>query len=404
MAYHHYDTFREELLKAYPAFGHALWEPNPGEYPPVEVGDVGFVRRGKFHRLFNALYSEDHPSNQRFSVPEDHEQLQPVPNHIDRGTLNPNTFYSYGVSVVSGGLEALSTGSIGSAEVSFSCTKKQGAVLTLPVAALREDTLTQDRFRKWIITHIDSWFAFTQELGLGIGIGDIILVTGYHRTRSWSNITFNEVQTDAQFSLAVEVAGAFGASVNWRASNLRIQGAVPNHGPSGENLPENQCIFIRGFRIKRTFLGKIPRIRAAAEPKPDPRRPGSDRESDEDSEVVSIPSITECQDPLHVLLEYIAKRAPHCEMALVHDNDLERILRVGDRASLEIFKPDVVMDYLERSEPEIEFTSHPSPANDTIPISRTDTGHVTVAMLSAQLKSLDIADVSAIDPCRVLTA
>ncbi|KAH9038288.1 hypothetical protein EDB84DRAFT_1437254 [Lactarius hengduanensis] len=393
MAYHHYDTFREELLKAYPAFGHALWEPNPGEYPPVEVGDVGFVRQGKFHRLFNALYLEDHPSNQRFGVPEDHEQLQPIPNHIDRGTLNPNTFCSYGVSVVSGGLKALATGFSGQSvlqKVSFSCTKKQGAVLTLPVAALREDTLTQDRFRKWIITHIDSWFAFTQELGLGIGIGDIILVTGYHRTKSWSNITFNEVQTDAQFSLGVEVAGALGASVNWRASDLRIQGAVPNHGPSGENLLENQCIFIRGFRIKRTFLGKIPRIKAAAEPKPDPRRSGSDRESDE--EVVSIPSVTEYQDPLDVLLEYIAKRAPHCEMALVHDDDLERILGVGDRASLEIFKPDVVMDYLERSKPEIESTSHPSPANDTIPIPRTDTGHVTVAMLSAQLKSLDIAN------------
>ncbi|KAH9163724.1 hypothetical protein EDB89DRAFT_1859852 [Lactarius sanguifluus] len=222
--YHHYDTFREELAKAYPAFGHALWEPNPGEYPPVEVGDVGFVRQGKFHRLFNALYSEDHPSNQRFGVPEDHEQLQPTPNHIDRGTLNPNTFYSYGVSVVS----------VGSAEVSFSCTKKQGAVLTLPVTAQHEDTLAQDYFRKWIIMHIDSWFAFAQKLGLGVGMGDIILVTGYHRTRSWSNITFNEVQTDAQFSLGVDVAGAFGASVNWRASSLQIQGAVPNHGPSGE--------------------------------------------------------------------------------------------------------------------------------------------------------------------------
>ncbi|KAH8984040.1 hypothetical protein EDB92DRAFT_1951101 [Lactarius akahatsu] len=393
--YHHYDIFREELAKAYPAFGHALWEPNPGEYPPVEVGDVGFIRQGKFHRLFNALHSENHPSNQRFGVPEDHEQLQPVPNHIDRGALNPNTFYSYGVSVVSGGLEALSAGSIGSAEVSFSCTKKQGAVLTLPVAAQREDTLTQDHFRKWITTHIDSWFAFTQKLGLGTGMGDIILVTGYHRTRSWSNITFNEVQTDAQFSLGVEVAGAFGASVNWRASSLRIQGAVPNHGPSGENLPENQCIFIRGFRVKRNFR-KLPRIKAAAEPEPDPRGGGGEPEK----EVVWIPSVTELlmrseyRDPLHVLLEYIAKNAPHCDMALVHDDDLERILGVGDKASLEIFQPgevNQVMDYLERSRPEIESTSHSSLANDTIP-PRTDMGHVTVAMLSAQLKSLDIAN------------
>lgn len=57
------------------------------------------------------------------------------------------------------------------------------------------------------------------------------------------------------------------------------------------------------------------------------------------------------RDPLHILLEYIAKvsalhvmfrfvtvlipprvqRAPACDMAVVHDDDLERILGVGDR-------------------------------------------------------------------------
>jgi len=110
MALAHYDTFRDQLAIAHPAFGHALWEPGPGEYPPIQVGDVGFIRQGKFHRLFNALYSEIHPSNQRFGIPEDHEQFQPVLNHVDRGTLNPNTFYSYGVTVVSGGLEVLATG------------------------------------------------------------------------------------------------------------------------------------------------------------------------------------------------------------------------------------------------------------------------------------------------------
>ncbi len=63
---------------------------------------------------------------------------------------------------------------------------------------------------------------------------DIVLVTGFHRTRSWSNVAFNEVQADARFSLGVEVTGALGASVRWRASSLRIQGAVLSQGPSGE--------------------------------------------------------------------------------------------------------------------------------------------------------------------------
>ena len=100
----HYDIFRDQLAIKYHAFGHALWEPDPGgQYPPAEVGDVGFIREGKFHRLFNALLMAGHPSHGRFGVPEYHEPLQPtVPNHIDRGTLNPNNFCSYGVTDVSG--------------------------------------------------------------------------------------------------------------------------------------------------------------------------------------------------------------------------------------------------------------------------------------------------------------
>lgn len=108
---HHYDTYREELAKAYPGFGYALWEPDPGEEKPsIGVGDVGFVRKGRFHRLFNALLPADHPFNGRFGVPADHEPLQPSRlNHINRGALVPNTFHSDGVTVVSGGFGELAS-------------------------------------------------------------------------------------------------------------------------------------------------------------------------------------------------------------------------------------------------------------------------------------------------------
>ena len=62
---------------------------------------------------------------------------------------------------------------------------------------------------------------------------DIVLVTGFHRTRSWSNISFSEVQAKAKLSLGVEVAGS-SASVHWRVSSRRIQGAVLSHRPNGE--------------------------------------------------------------------------------------------------------------------------------------------------------------------------
>ncbi|KAF8269283.1 hypothetical protein EI94DRAFT_1015440 [Lactarius quietus] len=375
----HYNTFRDQLAIAHPAFGYALWEPDPGEqYPPVEVGDVGFVRQGKFHRLFNALLPANHPSHRRFGVPEHYEPLQPsVPDHIDHGTLNPNNFCSYGVTVESGesGLFAVEPPTSDSAEVSFSCTRKDGAALSLPVLARREDTLSQAHFGRWMTRHIDSLFAFSQRHGLGIEMEDMVLVTGYHRTRSWSNIAFYETQSDSRVSLQVQTPSTLGTTVHWRVLSQRIQGAMLSHGPCGENLPENQCLFIRGFRVKRLFW-IIPRLRGAAEPQPD-----HDREPE--LELVPIPSITECRDPLHVLLEYIGARAPDCDMALVHDDDLVRILGVGGGTSL---RPDAVMDHLQKSKLEIGVMSDSWSTNNESP--KTDTERVTVALLSERLHSL----------------
>jgi len=91
-----FDTFRETLAIKYPDYGHALWEPSSGGlYDVVQVGDVGFIRRGCFHRLFNVLLPRDDPSHQNFGVPEYHEPLRPrVLNHINKGTEGTTDFCS----------------------------------------------------------------------------------------------------------------------------------------------------------------------------------------------------------------------------------------------------------------------------------------------------------------------
>ena len=97
----HYDIFRGQLAIKYPSYGHALWEPSPSKlYGPAEVGDVGFIREGQFHRLFNALLSVDHPSH-KFGVPEHHEPLIPeLADHVICGMLSPGQYCSAGVDMV----------------------------------------------------------------------------------------------------------------------------------------------------------------------------------------------------------------------------------------------------------------------------------------------------------------
>ncbi|KAI9511932.1 hypothetical protein F5148DRAFT_1280314 [Russula earlei] len=297
----HYDIFRGQLAIQYPAYGHALWEPSPARvHSPVEIGDVGFATHLKTAVFQNIM---------RPLIPE-------IPDHISAGTLSPGHFCSTGVNLAITGPDIRALG----------VSKRGGAVLSLPVHAQRQDTLARGDFGRWIVKHIDRWFVFARRLGLGIEhMEEIILVTGCDLTRSWANIVFLGGQTDAQASFGFE-------------------GALLNQGPRGKNLPENQCIFIRGFRVART-LRVLPRqLRAAAKPAP--------REDDYDYGpnlgLISTATFLEHLDPLHLLIEYIAGRAPECDMVLVHDDDLASISEICGTESLETFQPDVVKSYLER--------------------------------------------------------
>ena len=107
MAQAQHETFREELAIKYPAFGYALWEPGTrGRYNAVEVGDVGFIREGYFHRLFNVLnsVSGDGSSDRSLRVPGKNELLHiKVDNHIGKSIEGYREFLSKNVRVESRG-------------------------------------------------------------------------------------------------------------------------------------------------------------------------------------------------------------------------------------------------------------------------------------------------------------
>ena len=94
------EIFREQLAIRYPSYGHAMWRPSPSNPErPVQVGDVGFIRGGNFHRLFNALLPVDDPS-QELGVPEYFEPLVPkLSNHLRTDSLDRNNYCSDEVGV-----------------------------------------------------------------------------------------------------------------------------------------------------------------------------------------------------------------------------------------------------------------------------------------------------------------
>jgi hypothetical protein len=94
-----YDIYREQLAITFPTYGHALWDPRPTRPDrPVKVGDVGFIRWGRFHRFFNILLPADDPSHE-LGVPEYYEPLVPIlSDHINKGSLSGGHYYSGEIS------------------------------------------------------------------------------------------------------------------------------------------------------------------------------------------------------------------------------------------------------------------------------------------------------------------
>jgi len=103
----------------------------------------------------------------------------------------------------------------------------QGVVLYLPIRAKREDTIARTKFGKWIIKHIDRWFAWARQLEPEVDrMEDIILVTGTHRTRSFTNVAFPGGQEDAQVSFRAKVDLRDDiVIINWQFSHERDRGA-----------------------------------------------------------------------------------------------------------------------------------------------------------------------------------
>jgi hypothetical protein len=115
------------------------------------------------------------------------------------------------------------------AQHSFLCSRKRGAILSLPVPAQRKDTAARGDFAKCMVKHINEWFAFAQERGSGISREDIILVTGCHLARTWATIAFQERAEEIAFG--VQVSGV--SNVTWQFTPEGARGVAYNLGPSG---------------------------------------------------------------------------------------------------------------------------------------------------------------------------
>lgn len=284
-------------------------EPSPTNgHPRVNIGDVGFIRRGKFHLLFSAS-SQLGDRRRGYDVPTSFQQLLLGAGTLDSsqprqpGCLRTSTVRQVGVELgaaVSASLYVTSlrlTSTIlkcvlsrplePGANFSFELTEDRGAALVTKYSTYRMDTLAEYTFKEYTEHHYKSWVEFARDKGYGRDVRPV-LVTGFDVTRDFAMVAYSHGETSVESDLTITVPTLASASASlwgtWRTkcsphTNYGPQECGP-HPPrqpiefssfSSREVPNipaefNQCVFIRYFtmRWKMAMFPKV--IRAGAGP------------------------------------------------------------------------------------------------------------------------------------------
>ena len=69
-----WDIYAEQLLPV--GYGHPLWLPEPNSRE-IELGDVGWLKEGGFHPLFNSMKAPDDPINLDKGIPPNFTTFNP---------------------------------------------------------------------------------------------------------------------------------------------------------------------------------------------------------------------------------------------------------------------------------------------------------------------------------------
>ncbi|KZT67306.1 hypothetical protein DAEQUDRAFT_404351 [Daedalea quercina L-15889] len=260
-----WDIFIKEMREKHSCYGTALWNPSPhlgSTNGNVEIGDVGRIESGRFHRLFNTITGSTHPD---WTLPLAFERLSPL--DIDPLIVHEDITQSclYSSSFVTLNVDGQATGAgIPIATLSLKCAKKRGAILQLPkydstdeatTSAMRVPASGKRLSRNTIVPpyvarNIEAWHRFARETAhWDVEEDDIVFVSGYFETKYWAVAACTDHGVDAQ----VSIQGGYGPlEVSFRISSSASTSEF-FHTKRGPSAPTSvrQCVFLDVCKAKR---------------------------------------------------------------------------------------------------------------------------------------------------------
>ena len=126
----------------------------------------------------------------------------------------------------------------------------EAAILALPAGASRQDLLDINKFRRHAIENAIRWYEFVNgNLGREAPNGSLYLVTGCDKSTTWGIASVAGATQVNTPSLRFTAAQLLQASAEYTYSWETHCPATVRIGPSGLSTLQNQCIFLRGFKL-----------------------------------------------------------------------------------------------------------------------------------------------------------
>jgi hypothetical protein len=128
----------------------------------------------------------------------------------------------------------------------------QGAVLALPDGSHLQKLGNLENMRAYAAKHAESWYKYVNgPRGRGLANGDLYLVTGCEKARSWGMASYHHTRDEFEFNFKpTAAANAIHQTYRWSGTHGRKNPATrKSYNPPSTNEPVNQTTFIHGWSI-----------------------------------------------------------------------------------------------------------------------------------------------------------
>ncbi|KZT00242.1 uncharacterized protein LAESUDRAFT_764782 [Laetiporus sulphureus 93-53] len=371
------EVYAKQLFKL--GKGYPLWIPEPRRREDnVVIGDVGFLNRGGFFRIFNAM--EDHESaSDVHGLPSGHTVFRPsLPAQRFKDAVSQGTLHSESMHM----LPAQRAPDEHGAQLGFECecTDDRGALLVVGSPVVREELHRSVSMGPYMKKNMNRWVSFAQtQLDLDITEDEIVWVCGHVKTSQWAVGAYLHQSKGAKISFSGDLGLPASASFSVHTSETALpsyehrsgpkkrrtltevgKSQQTSHGPTRNTDREgsrrhrckapddkpDQCIFIHFIKMKRRrFRGR--KIVAMAEPR--------DPSFHKDDDMMQIAPAQENWNPVDDLLDYVLDYSD-ADIAIASDIDLIEICKAHNKDNREYLIPEDVCAFLGSVRPFIEVT------------------------------------------------